>query len=76
MQEAYAATILWDEEAGVWYVAETNFPGLVAEAETQHGLVEKIRLLIPELHDANRHLTRMHSHATVVQSPNNESRHG
>ena len=56
MQEAYFAAILWDEDAGVWYVAETDFPGLVAEAETQQGLVQKIRLLIPELYDANRHL--------------------
>ena len=56
MQEAHSAVIRWDEEAGVWYVSETNFPGLAAEAETQQGLMEKIRLLIPELHDANRHL--------------------
>ena len=58
MQEAYSAAILWDEEAGVWYVAETDFPGLVAEAETQQALVDKIRLLIPELYDANPHLCR------------------
>ena len=62
MQEPYSTAIRWDEEAGVWYVSETNFPGLVAEAETQQGLMEKIRLLIPELHNANRHLMRTHSH--------------
>lgn len=68
MQEAYSAAIRWDEEAGVWYVSETDFPGLVAEAETQHGLTEKIRLLIPELHDANRHL--MHDmHDLAVSRP-------
>ena len=61
MQETYFAAILWDEEAGIWYVSETDFPSLVAEAETQQGLVQKIRLLIPELHDANRHLVRSHS---------------
>ncbi len=66
MQEPYSAAIRWDEEAGVWYVSETNFPGLVAEAETQHGLVEKIRLLVPELHDANRHLMQTHSHDEEV----------
>ena len=62
MQEPYSAAIRWDEEAGVWYVSETNFPGLVVEAETQQGLMEKISLLIPELHDANRHLMRAYSH--------------
>ena len=56
MQSAYFAAILWDEEAGVWYVSETDFPGLAAESETQHGLVQKIRLLVPELYEANRHL--------------------
>ena len=62
MQEPYSAAIRWDEEVGVWYVSETNFPGLAAEAETRQGLMEKIRLLIPELHDANRHLMQNHSH--------------
>ena len=66
MQEPYSAAIRWDEEAGVWYVSETNFPGLVAEAETRHGLVEKIRQLTPELHDANGHLMRMHSRGEEV----------
>lgn len=58
MQETYSAAILWDEEARVWYVSETDFPGLVAEAETQQELLQKIRGLIPELSAANRHLMR------------------
>ena len=66
MQEPYSAAIRWDEEARVWYVSETNFPGLAAEAETQQGLMEKIRLLIPELHDANRHLMQTHSHDAEI----------
>ena len=69
VQEAYSVAILWDEEASVWYVSETDFPGLVAEAETQQGLVQKIRLLIPELYDANRHLrqTRSPDQEVVIQ---------
>lgn len=67
MQEAYSAAILWDEEAGVWFVSETDFPGLVAEAETQQALVEKIRLLIPELAEANRHLLPTRSKEIVIQ---------
>ena len=58
MSTPYFAAISWDEEAGVWYVSETDFPGLVAEAETQQRLVEKVRDLVPELYDANRHLVR------------------
>lgn len=61
MQEGYFAAILWDEEAGVWYVAETDFPGLAAEAATQQALVRKIRELVPELFEANRHLIRTHT---------------
>lgn len=59
MQKAYSAVTRWDEEAGVWYVSETDFPGLVAEAETQQALLQKIRRLVPELSAANRHLMRM-----------------
>ena len=66
MQEAYFAVMLRDEEAGVWYVSETNFPGLVAEAETQPALVQKVRLLIPDLHDANRHLMPTHSRGDEI----------
>ena len=46
----------WDEEVGVWYVSDTDFPGLVAEADTQRELVRKIYQLVPELFDANHHL--------------------
>jgi len=54
----YSATISRDAEAGVWYVSETDFPGLVAEADTQQGLVQKIRSLVLDLCDANEHLMR------------------
>lgn len=54
----YFAAISWDAEAGVWYVSETDFPGLVAEADTQPRLVEKIRSLVLDLYDANEHLVR------------------
>lgn len=58
MSTQYSAAVSWDDEAGVWYVANTDFPGLVAEAETQQQLVRKIRDLVPDLWDANRHLMR------------------
>ena len=54
MDRTYFAEISRDEEAGVWYVSDTNFPGLVAEAASQRGLQDKIRELVPELHQLNR----------------------
>lgn len=58
MSIPYFAAISWDDEAGVWYVSDSDFPGLVAEAETQQQLVQKVRDLVPDLYDANRHLIR------------------
>ena len=46
----------WDAEAGVWYVVESDVPGLAAEAETVEGLLDKLRSLVPELVELNRHL--------------------
>ena len=51
-QDSCFATASWDEDAGVWYVSETNFPGLVAEAGTQRELIRKIHRLVPELYEA------------------------
>ena len=48
----------WDEEADVWYVSETDFPGLAAEAMTRQNLMRKIGQLVPDLRTANRHLMR------------------
>ncbi len=49
-------TCEWDEEASVWYVSETNVPGLTAEAATIEEIVailadritEMIRLNMPD----------------------------
>jgi len=38
-----------DQEAGVWVAESTNLPGLVTEAETAELLLEKLRLMVPEL---------------------------
>ncbi len=56
MDNTYFATIAWDEDAEVWYVADTDFPGLVAEAASERELVRKVRGLVPELYALNRHL--------------------
>lgn len=46
----------WDDEAQVWYVAESDLPGLNAEGETLEQLHRKLQTLIPELVVLNRHL--------------------
>jgi len=43
----------WDEEANVWVATSDDVPGLATEGETLEGLVEKLRIMIPELLDAN-----------------------
>ena len=44
---------MWDAEAQVWIAVSNDVPGLVAEAETSALLVQKLRILIPELLEAN-----------------------
>jgi predicted RNase H-like HicB family nuclease len=43
----------WDEEAHVWVVTSDDVPGLATEGDTMEGLIEKLKILIPELLDAN-----------------------
>ena len=45
----------WDEHAGVWVAESEDAPGLATEAETMDLLVEKLKVMIPELLDANGH---------------------
>lgn len=41
--------IEWDERAGVWYVSNSNVPGLATEAVTVDELLTKLRAMVPEL---------------------------
>ena len=43
----------WDEEASVWVATSDDVPGLVTEAATMEGLIEKRKVIIPELLEAN-----------------------
>lgn len=51
--QRYTVTCHWDDEAGVWYVAETDVPGLVTEADTLEQLEQKLKMMIPELLELN-----------------------
>lgn len=39
----------WDAEAKVWVAESDDVPGLVTEAPSVDGLIEKLKVLIPEL---------------------------
>jgi predicted RNase H-like HicB family nuclease len=52
-KKAILVTADWDDEAGVWVATSTDVPGLVAEAETVEAMSAKLRILIPELLEAN-----------------------
>lgn len=43
----------WDSEAEVWVATSDDVPGLATEAPTVEVLAEKLRIMIPELLEAN-----------------------
>ncbi len=48
---------LWDDEAKVWVATSEDILGLVTEAETLEKLVAKLKVMVPELWEAN-HLSK------------------
>ena len=49
MQPTFYVWAKWDEEAGVWYTAETSIRGLNSSGETLEELRERLMLVIPDL---------------------------
>ncbi len=50
MQEVrFKVVATWDPEASVWYVSDTDVPGLSTEADTIEHLNQKLMVMIPEL---------------------------
>ncbi|OQX10230.1 MAG: hypothetical protein BWK76_20995 [Desulfobulbaceae bacterium A2] len=43
----------WDEEAKVWVATSDDVAGLATEEESLERLVEKLKVMIPELLEAN-----------------------
>ena len=43
----------WDAEAEVWVASSDDVPGLATGADTFEALVEKLKVVIPELLEAN-----------------------
>jgi predicted RNase H-like HicB family nuclease len=49
----YRVEASWDPDAGVWVGTSEDVPGLVTEADTIEALMEKLRVLVPELLEMN-----------------------
>lgn len=45
----------WDDDAGVWYTAETDIPGLIVEAATVEEFGKLVMELAPEMIELNAH---------------------
>ncbi len=43
----------WDEEASVWIATSNDVDGLAIEATTIDALIERLKIVIPELMEAN-----------------------
>jgi len=43
----------WDEEASVWVATSDDVPGLVTEEATMEALILKLKIIVPELLQAN-----------------------
>ncbi len=43
----------WDDEASVWVATSDDVPGLVTEAATMERLMEKLRVMVPEMLELN-----------------------
>ncbi len=49
----YDVYVAWDSEASVWYVSESNVPGLATEAETLDIMLAKLEVMVPEMLEEN-----------------------
>ena len=52
-EQVYTVQGAWDPEAGVWVAVSDDVPGLATGADTLDALVDKLKIVIPELLEAN-----------------------
>jgi predicted RNase H-like HicB family nuclease len=55
-EHIYAVRCTWDPEAEVWVAESDDVPGLATGADTLDALVDKLKVVIPELLEANGRL--------------------
>ena len=61
LSKTYTVTCHWDEEVRMWYVADTDVPGLATEAATLEEMEHKLLRIIPELLELNEGIERSES---------------
>jgi predicted RNase H-like HicB family nuclease len=49
----YLVRAEWDADAKVWYAYSDEVPGLATGADTFEALIEKLRIVVPELLEEN-----------------------
>jgi predicted RNase H-like HicB family nuclease len=49
----YEIRVEWDAEAGVWYIEDSNVPGLVGEAATLEAMMALLQVRVPEMLEEN-----------------------
>lgn len=49
MSKVFQVHVRWDDEAQVWFVSESDVPGLNAEAGTLDEMQAELQCLVPEL---------------------------
>jgi Domain of unknown function (DUF1902) len=63
---AYIVNAFWDAEVRVWVATSDDVPGLATEARDLNALInKKLRVMIPELLEANGRLPRRHGRAAL-----------
>jgi hypothetical protein len=61
----YIVNAFWDSEAKVWVATSDDVPGLATEAGDVDKLIKKLRVMIPELLEANGLLPRKRGSAIL-----------
>ena len=57
-QEVLQVKAIWDKEALVWVAESDDVPGLITEAESLEELVQKLKIMISELLEANGNISK------------------
>jgi predicted RNase H-like HicB family nuclease len=52
-EQVYTVHCTWDADAAVWVAESDDVPGLATGADTLDALIEKLKVVIPELLEAN-----------------------
>jgi len=60
-QHEFSVSVEWDEEAQVWYVAESDVPGLATEAPSMDQMIAKLKVMVPELLEENGVIEVVHA---------------